>query len=77
MRATNGPHHAWHLPTLPLLLQEVLPQAPACGMPWDWHRRPHGGPSIMHQRHGSLGGLDKRSVDVATAPTQSDSELGA
>ncbi|KAL4429616.1 hypothetical protein ABPG77_008665 [Micractinium sp. CCAP 211/92] len=59
------------------LMEEVLPQAPACGMPWDWHRRPNGGPSTMHQRHGSLGGLEKRSSDTAAAPGQSDSELGA
>ncbi|KAL4458369.1 hypothetical protein ABPG75_013234 [Micractinium tetrahymenae] len=71
---------SWHLVggSRSELLEEVLPQAPVCGLPWDWHRRPHGGPSIAHQRQASLqGGLEKRSIDEAPAPPQGDSELGA
>lgn len=52
-------------------LQEALPQPPPAGLPWDWHRRPHGGPSIATRR--SL--LEKRSGEIPLHSRSSTNEL--
>lgn len=52
-------------------LEEALPQAAAAGLPWDWHRRPHGGPTITVNRHPSLqGGLEKRSGEALRSTSE-------
>ena len=57
--------------TLLLYLQEVLPQHPPSGLPWDWHRRPLGGPPAAFNRQSSL---DKRSSELPLHQ-RSNSEL--
>lgn len=52
-------------------LEEALPQPPPAGLPWDWHRRPHGGPSIATRR--SL--LEKRSGEIPLHSRSSTNEL--
>ncbi|PRW59460.1 Calcium release-activated calcium channel isoform A [Chlorella sorokiniana] len=38
----------WHLIGGPRTdREEALPQPPPAGLPWDWHRRPLGGPSVL------------------------------
>lgn len=57
-------------------LEEALPQPPPCGLPWDWHRRPPGGPSISANRYSSLQPeLDKRSTELPLH-SRGNSELG-
>ncbi|PSC68395.1 Calcium release-activated calcium channel [Micractinium conductrix] len=58
-------------------LQEVLPPSAPGGLPWDWHHRPHGGPSITVERHASLRErpeLDKPSSEPQQALEQQPSQ---
>ena len=50
-------------------LDEALPQAPPAGLPWDWHRRPLGGPSVLvdGRWRTNSSGLDKADAAVAAA----------
>lgn len=49
-------------------LDEALPQAPPAGLPWDWHRRPLGGPSVLVDgRWRTSSGLDKADAAAAAA----------
>lgn len=50
-------------------LDEALPQPPPAGLPWDWHRRPLGGTSVLvdGRWRTSSSGLDKADAAAAAA----------